>query len=161
MVFERLKYILLKNGLKRRIKEIESFKKFRAKIVMPKDIDDKLDILKKQSKSFSTTLLNMIDEKKMTDVDCYKKANIDRKLFSKIRSREDYKPSKNTVLAFAIALKSNLQETNELLESAGYSLSHSFITDIIVEYFIEKKKFDINLVNIALNDYKQQPLGSF
>lgn len=161
MVFDRLKYILLKNGLKRRIKKIESFKKFRAKIVMPKDIDDKLDILKKQSKSFSTTLLNMIDEKKMTDVDCYKKANIDRKLFSKIRSSEDYKPSKNTVLAFAIALKSNLQETNELLESAGYSLSHSFITDIIVEYFIEKKKFDINLVNIALNDYKQQPLGSF
>ena len=123
--------------------------------------EDKLGILEHQTKPFATTLLNLIDKKNMTDVDCYKRANIDRKLFSKIRSNENYKPSKNTVFAFAIALRLNIDETEDLLVSAGYSLSHSFITDIVVEYFIEKKKYDINLVNIALDEYKQQPLGSF
>ena len=133
----------------------------RGKFSEPKNINDKFDILKVQTKSFSKTLLDFIDEKNMSDVDCYKRANIDRKLFSKIRSNEDYKPSKNTVLAFSIALKLNVDESNILLESAGYTLSQSFISDIVVRYFIEKKKYDINLVNIALTEYNQQPLTNF
>jgi len=160
-MFDKLRYFLIKGSLKRYIEGEQNPRVFRGKMVSSQDIEDRFDILKVQAKTFSTTLLNYIDKKGMTDVDCYKRANIDRKLFSKIRSNEDYKPSKNTVLAFAIALRLNLQETNMLLVSAGYSLSHSFITDIIVEYFIEKKKYDINLVNIALDEYKQQPLGSF
>ena len=160
-MFDKLRYFLIKGSLKRYIDEEQNPKVFRGKFVAPQDMEDRLGILKAQAKPFSTTLLNYIDKKNMTDVECYKRANIDRKLFSKIRSNEDYKPSKNTVLAFAIALRLNLQETNMLLVSAGYSLSSSFITDIIVEYFIERKKYDINLVNIALDEYKQQPLGSF
>lgn len=160
-MLNKLKFLFIRGSLKNYIDKAQSPKAFKGKMHSFQDIDDKFDILKTQSKSFSTTLLDLIDKKEMTDVDCYKRANIDRKLFSKIRSNEDYKPSKNTVLAFAIALKLNLQEANMLLVSAGYSLSHSFITDIVIEYFIEKKKYDINLINIALDEYKQQPLGSF
>lgn len=160
-MFYKLRYLFIKSDLKKHIKGHEKFKVVRSKITPSHNIDDKYNILKTQSKPFSTTLLNLIDQKNLTDVDCYKRANIDRKLFSKIRSNQDYKPSKNTVFAFAVALKLNSQETNMLLASAGYSLSHSFITDLVVEYFIEKKKFDINLINIALEEYKQQPLGSF
>lgn len=160
-MFDKLRYFLIKGSLKRYIDEEQNPKVFRGKFLAPQDIEDRLGVLKAQAKPFSTTLLNFIDKKNMTDVECYKRANIDRKLFSKIRSNEDYKPSKNTVLAFAIALRLTLQETNVLLVSAGYSLSPSFITDIIVEYFIERKKYDINLINIALDEYKQQPLGSF
>lgn len=160
-MLEKLRYAFIKGDLKKYIDggKIPNF--VRGKFAEPKNIDDKFDILKAQTKSFSQTLLDFIDEKNMSDVNCYKRANIDRKLFSKIRSNEDYKPSKNTVLAFAIALKLNLDETNVLLESAGYILSQSFISDIVVKYFIEKKKYDINLVNIALNEYKQQPLTNF
>ena len=161
MSLNKFKYFFLKRKLKRYINKTNAPRNFRAKITNPHTIEDKLDILKNKSNPFSITLLKMIDEKNMTDVDCYKRANIDRKLFSKIRSIQDYKPSKNTVLAFVLALKLNIQEANNLLESAGYSLSHSFITDIIIEYFIEKKKYDINLVNLALYDYNQPPLGSF
>lgn len=160
-MFEKLRYTFIKRDLKKYIDGGKIPKFVRRKFSVPKNIDDKFDILKSQTKSFSKTLLDFIDEKNMSDVDCYKRANIDRKLFSKIRSNADYKPSKNTVLAFAIALKLNIDETNALLESAGYILSQSFISDIVVKYFIEKKKYDINLVNIALNEYKQQPLTNF
>lgn len=159
-MFNKLKYLFVRNGLKKYIDELQN-PRFRGKFKAPEGVEDKLGILEHQTKPFATTLLNLIDKKNMTDVDCYKRANIDRKLFSKIRSNENYKPSKNTVFAFAIALRLNIDETEDLLVSAGYSLSHSFITDIVVEYFIEKKKYDINLVNIALDEYKQQPLGSF
>ena len=160
-MFDKLRYFLIKGDLKKHIKGGQRSKIVRSKIAPSHNIDDKYNILKTQSKSFSTTLLNLIDQKNVTDVDCYKRANVDRKLFSKIRSNQDYKPSKNTVLAFAVALKLNVQEINMLLASAGYSLSNSFITDLVVKYFIEKKKYDINIINIALEDYKQQPLGSF
>jgi len=161
MSLNKFKYFLIKKKLEKHINQTNTPINFRAKIAIPHTIEDKLDILKNKSNTFSTTLLKMIDEKNMTDVNCYKKANIDRKLFSKIRSNKEYKPSKNTVFAFVFALQLNITETNTLLESAGYSLSHSFITDIIIEYFIEKKKYDINLVNLALSDYNQPPLGSF
>ena len=159
-MFDKFKYLFIRKELKKYIQEIQHPKKvIRCKVADP--VDDKFGIKEVKAKSFSATLLNFIDTKGITDVDCYKRANIDRKLFSKIRSNNDYRPSKNTVFAFAIALKLNLDETQELLNSAGYSLSHSFVTDIIVEYFIEKKKFDINLLNMALEEYNEKPLVSF
>lgn len=159
-MFNRLKYLFVRGGLKTYINEIKN-PRSRAKFAEGEISGDKFGFLEQQTKSFSSTLLDFIDNKKISDVDCYKRANIDRKLFSKIRSNNDYKPSKNTVLAFAISLKLNFYETQSLLKSAGFSLSHSFLTDIIVEYFIEKKNFDINLVNIALEEYNEKPLGSF
>lgn len=138
---------------------INKKQKFISKTKFSKAIkSDCLDFLEKQTKSFSSTLLSMIDEKHVSDVECYKKANIDRKLFSKIRSNVNYKPTKNTVFAFAIALKLDLSETEKLLKSAGFCISHSFITDIIIEYFIINKKYDINVINIMLYKYNQQPL---
>jgi len=158
-MFNRLKYLFVRGGLKTYIDGIKNPKK-KAKFADGGNVGDNISFLEKQTKSFSATLLDFIDNKKMSDVECYKRANIDRKLFSKIRSNNDYKPSKNTVLAFAISLKLNFYDTQTLLKSAGFSLSHSFLTDIIVEYFIEKKNFDINLVNIALEEYNEKPLGS-
>lgn len=159
-MFDKLKFSFIHGGLKKYIEEIKNPRR-RAKFDSLGNIYDKFGIMQVKTKPFSSTLLDFIDKKNLSDVDCYKRANIDRKLFSKIRSNEEYQPSKNTVFAFAIALKLNLQETQVLLASAGYSVSHSFITDIIVEYFIEKKKYDINLLNIALVEYNEKPLGSF
>ena len=118
------------------------------------------DLLAHLDAGFSETLLKLIDRSGKKDAEVYKKANVDRKLFSKIRNNPDYRPSKSTAIALAIALELDLDETRDLIARAGYALSASSKFDIIIEYFIGEKKYDIFEINEALFAFDQGLLGA-
>ena len=118
------------------------------------------EYMKDMDKPFAYKLFDLIDKRGMTDVECYKKANVDKKTFSKIKCNpKTYKPSKQTAVAFAIALELDLDETQDLLSSAGMTLSKSFTFDKIIRFFIQKKVYNIYEINEALFEFDQVLLG--
>jgi len=108
---------------------------------------------------FAVTLLKLIDKKGMKDVECYKKANVSKQTFSKIMNNKNYNPNKKTVICFAISLQLSLEETENLLRTVGYSLSHSNKFDLIIEFFIKNGIYDIFEINAGLCKYDQETLG--
>lgn len=141
--------------LAERVPPVEAMKPSLASKRRLEDLEARLE------DSFSVSLLRMIDEKGMTDVEVYKRANIDRKLFSKIRSNPHYSPGKQTAIALAIGLKLNLDETRDLLAKAGYALSHSSKADIIVEFYISEGLYDLMELNEALYEFGLPAIGDY
>lgn len=122
-------------------------------------VPDLEEMLEMKEETFATMLLRLIDEKGLKDSEVYKRANIDRRLFSKIRGDEDYTPSKKTALSFCLALHLTIDETEALLKTAGYTLSASSRFDLIIRYLIEKKEYNIQFVNIVLYEYGEGTLS--
>lgn len=121
-----------------------------------RSIDEMLD---SKAETFSVMLLRLIDEKGLKDSDVYKRANIDRRLFSKIRSDEDYVPSKKTAISFCLALQLEMDKAKKLLETAGYALSTASRFDLIIMYLIENAEYNIHFANIVLEDYGEGTLS--
>lgn len=125
--------------------------------ISPLEIESFIE--QKRKPTLQKVLFGFIDKKGSTDAEVYKKAGIDRRLFSKIRSNPDYRPGKNTVIALALGLELSKKETDKLLSSAGYSLSDSETSDLVIQFCIERNIFDIHQVNYALDYFSQKPLG--
>lgn len=157
----RRKFTELQRMIRPELEEIEEPEEYEEpldEMVMaaPSSIEDAVSHL---GESFQKRLLRMIDERGMTDAEVYKRANVDRKLFSKIRCSEDYIPKKKTIIALAIALKLNLDDTRDLLGSAGYALTNSSKSDVIICFCIENGNYDIYEVNALLFKFGQSTLG--
>jgi DNA-binding XRE family transcriptional regulator len=117
------------------------------------------DLLDKIDDTFAVSLMKLIDLKQISDVECYKKANVSKQTWYKILNEKDYKPSKNTVIAFAIALKLSYSETQKLLATVGFTLSKSSKFDLIIEYFLQNGVYDIMQINETLFEFDQPCLG--
>jgi len=126
----------------------------------PMDADDWGQLMKSLDAGFSETLLKLIDRSGKKDSEIYKKANVDRKLFSKIRNNMDYKPSKTTALAFAFALELDIDETKDFIGRAGFALSHSSKFDVIVEYFLVNRNYNVFELNEVLFAFDQPLIGA-
>lgn len=126
--------------------------------LMPRGISLE-DMLSEMDDNFAVTLLKLIDVKGITDVECYKKANVSKQTWYKIINEKSYKPSKNTVIAFAIALELTLEETKHLLATVGFTLSKSSKFDIIIEYFLINGEYNIFTINETLFKFDQVCLG--
>ena len=127
---------------------------------IPIDSDDWGKLLKDLDAGFSETLLQLIDRTGKKDSEIYKKANVDRKLFSKIRNNMDYRPSKTTALAFAFALELDVDETKDFISRAGFALSHSSKFDVIVEYFLVNRNYNVFELNEVLFAFDQPLIGA-
>ena len=118
------------------------------------------DSLKKADAGFSERLLQLIDQAGKKDSAIYKKANISKQHFSKIRNNPNYQPTKATAIAFALALELDIEQTIDLIGRAGFALSKSSKFDLIIRYFIEQQEFNVVAINVALYEFDQPLLGS-